>query len=93
MASSKVGKQVQAKEICTGSSSSSTSYGSPRRASVTSVEVNAAKAVRMAGLFLEINFLHGWYGRARKDMEQPERGLFAGLWGPLAPRVWPGSAT
>jgi len=27
---------------------------------VTSVEVNSAKAVRMAGLFLDINFLHGW---------------------------------
>ena len=26
-------------------------------------------------------------------MEQPERGLFAGLWGPLTPGVWPGYDT
>jgi hypothetical protein len=33
--------------------------GAHARPGVTSVEVNSAKAVRIAGLFLDINFLHG----------------------------------
>ena len=88
------GKQVQAKEICTGSSSSSVQLvkGAHAGLGVTSVEMKSAKAVRVAGLFLDINFLHG--RRARKGIEQPEPfcadgGFLGALLEPLgATRAW-----